>query len=90
MKRSPVQRHSLSGSLGLTVAAVLLCLLTGEIAVRLFNPTASLWRYPNYIALITLPDNEHESQMRYDPELGHEPLPRFAGRIRSLAVAGCR
>ena len=87
MKRSPVQRHSLLGSLGLTVAAVLLCLLTGEIAGRLFSPTASLWRYPNYIALVILPDNEHESQMRYDPELGHEPLPRFAGLLKGQRIS---
>ena len=94
MKRLFVQRQSLSANLGLAVAAVLLCLLAGEIAGRILSPTASLWRYPNYIVEFAAPDHEFEAQMRYDPELGHVPVPGFSGLLKnqrlSFAAEGLR
>lgn len=48
----------------------------GEIGIRVVHPSASLWRYPNYIALFTRPDPDQPMEvLRYDPVLGWEPRP---------------
>ncbi len=87
MKRLFVQRQSLIANLGLSVASVVLCLLAGEIAGRILSRGASLWRYPNYITQFAAPDHEYQAQMRYDAELGHEPVPGFSGLLKNLHLS---
>lgn len=80
-------RPALSGGFALAAVTVLLCLLLGEIATRLGDPEASLWRYPNYIRLATEADAEAPSQLRYDSELGYEPRPGVSGTLRGETLS---
>ena len=89
------QRTALVGGLILSFVTVVFCLLIGELGVRLFDPAASLWRYPNLATL----DRKHNAiimsaQMRYDEVLGHQPLEgvsgMFLGRPISFSADGLR
>ena len=61
---------------GLVVASIVICLLAGEIGLRLTHDNVSLWRWPNFIAEATKPDPAALPEaVRYDPELGWEPRP---------------
>jgi lysophospholipase L1-like esterase len=75
------------GDITLTAVTVLLCLLVGEFAGRLLSPEASLWRYPNYIVQASARDPDHQSQMRFDPALGHEPVPGFKGELKGKPIS---
>jgi hypothetical protein len=90
-----IQRTALVGGLTLSFVAVVLCLLVGELGVRLFEPAASLWRYPNLATL----DRKYNHiimspHMRYDELLGHQPLEgvagMFMGRPISFSADGLR
>jgi len=93
---SPARQSTvLVGGLILSFVTVVLCLLVGELGVRLFDPAASLWRYPNLATL----DRKHNAilmsgQMRYDELLGHQPLEgvagTFLGRPISFSADGLR
>jgi lysophospholipase L1-like esterase len=88
MKRLFKQRRSQSGGWWtLTIVTVLLCLLAGEFAGRLLSPEASLWRYPNYIVQVSARDPDHQSQMRFDAALGHEPVPGFKGELKGKPIS---
>ena len=58
------------------MASIVICLLAGEIGLRLTHDNVSLWRWPNFIAEATKPDPAALPEaVRYDPELGWEPRP---------------
>ena len=58
------------------MASIVICLLAGEIGLRLTHDNVSLWRWPNFIAEATKPDPAAMPEaVRYDPELGWEPRP---------------
>src|SRR5205085_7132016 len=93
---SPARQGTvLVGGLILSFVAVVLCLLVGELGLRLFEPAASLWRYPN---LATLDRKWNHiimsAQMRYDDVLGHQPREgaagTFMGRPISFSADGLR
>ena len=69
----------LLGSFVLVTGAVVCSLLFGELAIRIFHPSASLWHYPNFIKAIVKPDPNHAVLMRYDQVLGYEPRPNSSG-----------
>lgn len=75
-------RPSLRGGLALSFTTVVICLLLAEIADRLRDPDASLWRYPNYIETWAAArhDPEERHTIRYDSELGFEPIPDSLGK----------
>ena len=83
------QRMALVGGSILSFATVVLCLLVGELAVRLFDPSASLWRYPN----LAMQDRKANTdivmanQMRYDELLGHQPQENFAGTFLGRPIS---
>src|SRR5258705_4928148 len=90
-----IQRTALVGGLTLSFVAVVLCLVAGELGVRLLKPAASLWRYPNLATL----DRKYNHiimspHMRYDELLGHQPLEgvagMFMGRPISFSADGLR
>src|ERR1700722_19359615 len=84
-RRRPVMQRrlmSLSGNLILVCASVSLCLLLGEVGIRLVHPSVSLFRYPNFIAAATQPDPRGGSEtLRYDSRLGYEPIPGSSGQL---------
>ena len=74
--RSP----SLWGGLVVAVATVVLCLLAGEVASRRWDPAASLWHWPNYLA--EAPDPAPSArQFAYDPTLGWAPVAGSSGTM---------
>jgi hypothetical protein len=75
----PKTKHSLAGNFTLVAATIIGCLILGEVAIRVFHPSASLWHWPNYIKAVTTPDPIHEVLMRYDRVLGYEPRPNSSG-----------
>jgi hypothetical protein len=81
------KRPSLRSGLALAAATVVVCLLLGEIATRLGDPEASLWRYPNYIWLATEVDAEAPLQLRYDSGLGYEPRPGVSGTLKGETLS---
>ena len=83
---SPGRSPSLGEGLALTFVSVALCLLLGEAALRVRDPAASLWAYPNYIHQATLPDSG-EPQLRYHGELGWEPIPGLSGRLLDRPIS---
>ncbi len=75
------------GGLALSFATVLFCLLIGEVALRLFDPSASLWRYPN-LATVSPEHNPVESaHMRHDEVLGYEPQGSATGTLGGQPVS---
>lgn len=75
-----VRTTSVPLAIGLVVGSLLLTWLLGEIGIRIFHPSASLWSYPNYIDLATRPDPDQPPEiLRYDPVLGWEPVPGSSG-----------
>jgi hypothetical protein len=66
--------------MALSMATIVLCLLVAEATTRLFDPSASLWRYPNYIHEGT-PHSVKDPQLVYDPRLGWEPIPGLSGTL---------
>ena len=83
---SPRRPPSLGGGLALSVASVVLCLLLGEAALRIRDPRASLWAYPNYIRE-AWPADPGDPQLRYDRELGWEPIPGFSGLLLGQPIS---
>src|SRR5215471_16962941 len=81
------QRMALIGGLTLSFVTVVLCLLIGELGVRLFQPSASLWRYPNLLDREALADIVMLNQMRYDSLLGHQPQEGSAGTFRGRPIS---
>jgi hypothetical protein len=64
----------------LVAGGLIVACLAGEIAIRLVHPSASLWRFPNYIELADRPDpNEPTDLLRYDSVLGWAPEPGSSG-----------
>ena len=84
---SPQRRPSLWGGLALIFGSVVFCLLMGEIIGRILSPTASLWRYPNYIRQVTEVDPTSLTLLRYDPELGYEPKPGASGILMGRPIS---
>jgi lysophospholipase L1-like esterase len=80
-------RPSLLSGLALSLAAILFCFWMGEIAIRIFHPSASLWHYPNFITVATKPNPDHALLMRYDGVLGYEPRPNAAGMAADQPVS---
>lgn len=86
---TPRSRPSLGGGLVLALATIVLCLLAGEIVDRLRDPAASLWRYPNYIDVWAKAwiDPEERGVLRYDSELGYEPVPGASGTVHGQPIS---
>ncbi len=81
MSVPPSRRSSsLAGGFALSFVTVVLCLLVGEVVTRLTDPSASLWRYPNYIHELTRRP-VLERQLVYDSQLGWEPMPGVSGTL---------
>lgn len=60
----------------------------GEAALRLVHPSASLWRYPNYIALAARPDPNQPAQLlQYSSTLGFEPRPLASGILMHQPIS---
>ena len=74
-------------ALALSSAAILFCLVVGEIAARLLLPSASLWRYPNLTTLRAQYNPVVSPHIRYDGELGHEPVPSSEGWLFGAPVS---
>lgn len=56
--------------------------------MRLFHPSASLWHYPNYIALAARPDPDQPAQLlRYSSTLGFEPRPLASGILMHQPIS---
>ena len=88
MKRIFAQRRpSRTINLWLVAGGLLLALAAAEFAGRLLSPHASIHAWPNYFAAIAEADPEHEAQMRYDAELGHEPVPGFTGLLQGKPIS---
>lgn len=83
---SPGRPPSLWEGLALTCVSVALCLLLGEAALRIRDPAASLWAYPNYILQAT-PTDPGEPQLRYHSELGWEPIPGHSGQLLERPIS---
>ncbi|MDI1285054.1 MAG: GDSL-type esterase/lipase family protein [Reyranella sp.] len=84
------RRPSLGGGLILAVATVVVVLLAAEIVDRLRDPSASLWRYPNYIDVwqkAWAVDPEERGVLRYDSELGYEPVPGASGTVNGRPIS---
>ncbi|SEP17087.1 GDSL-like Lipase/Acylhydrolase family [Rhodospirillales bacterium URHD0017] len=74
--------------LGLSAVAVLFCLLAGEVAIRIFHPSASLWHYPNFIALNAAPrPDQARGLLRYDSDLGYAPIPGASGVLMHQPIS---
>jgi len=82
-------KPSLRGGLLLSFATVFACLLLGEVLDRLRDPDASLWRYPNYIETWAAGwiDPEEKGVLRYDSELGYEPIPGASGTVNHKPIS---
>jgi len=80
MREASRRPPSLAGGLVLSCVTVVVCLLIGEVVARIVDPSASLWRYPNYIHEMTK-RVVWEHQIAYDPELGWEPIPGASGTL---------
>jgi GDSL-like lipase/acylhydrolase family protein len=80
MNQASRRPSSLAGGLILSGVTVAVCLLIGEIVARTIDPSASLWRYPNYIHEMTK-RVVWEHQIAYDPDLGWEPIPGASGTL---------
>ncbi|SKA16122.1 GDSL-like Lipase/Acylhydrolase family protein [Enhydrobacter aerosaccus] len=79
-RRSSRHSPSLAGGLAVSFVTVVLCLLVGEVLTRVFDPEASLWRYPNYIHELTYRP-VLQRQLAYDSELGWQPIPGVSGTL---------
>lgn len=75
------------GGLALSFATVLFCLLIGEVALRLFDPSASLWRYPNLATVSPEHDPVESAHMRHDEVLGYEPQGSATGTLGGQPVS---
>ena len=81
MKASPPRPPpSRWGGLVLSFGTVVLCLVLAEGVLRIRSPTGSLWRFPNYVSDVGPPD-AGDAQLRYDSELGWEPIPGYSGLL---------
>ena len=78
--RAPGLSPSRWGGLVLAAATVLLFLLMGEVASRLWEADASLWHWPNYLAEAPEPAPEAK-QFAYDPTLGWTPVAGSSGKM---------
>lgn len=90
MATAPRRRPPLGGGLVLAVASVVLVLLAAEIVDRLRDPSASLWRYPNYVDVwqkAWAVDPEERGVLRYDSELGYEPVPGASGTVNGQPIS---
>ncbi|MBS0517569.1 MAG: hypothetical protein JSR90_02695 [Proteobacteria bacterium] len=88
MKPLPPSRPSprLAGGFVLSFVTVVFCLLVGEVLARIFDSTASLWRYPNYIhEVVRRPVLKR--QLAYDSRLGWEPIPSVSGTLMGKAFS---
>ncbi|MEI7873940.1 MAG: GDSL-type esterase/lipase family protein [Alphaproteobacteria bacterium] len=87
---APRRRPSLGGGLVLALATVVLVLLAAEVVDRLRDSSASLWRYPNYIDVWQKAwafDPEERGVLRYDSELGYEPVPGASGTVNGQPIS---
>jgi hypothetical protein len=81
-------RTSAVAAAALVVASLVVTFLGGEVAIRIVHPSASLWRYPNYIALATRADpDQPDDLLRYDAELGWEPRPEASDTLMHQTVS---
>jgi GDSL-like lipase/acylhydrolase family protein len=81
-------RTSLLAAAALVAMSFVVTLLLGEIAIRIVHPSASLWRFPNYIEQVTRPDPGQPAELlRYDSELGWEPRPGASGILMHQPVS---
>ena len=81
-------RTSLLAAAALVAASFVVTLLLGEIAIRPLHPSASLWRFPNYIEQVTRPDPHQPAELlRYDSVLGWEPQPGASGILMHQPVS---
>ncbi len=80
MKARRSRPPSLAGGLALSFVTIVVCLLVGEAVIRLVDPSASLWRYPNYIRE-TARHPVQERQLTYDSTLGWSPIPGVSGTL---------
>ena len=72
----------------LVAGSVFIAFLLGEVGIRIVHPSASLWRYPNYIALATRPDPDQPTEvLRYDPLLGWAPQPGASGILMHQPIS---
>ena len=86
-RRTHRPRTGPAAALALSLAAILFCLVAGEIAVRLLLPSASLWRYPNLATLRVQFNPVMLPHMKYDSLLGHEPVPGSEGSVFGAPVS---
>ncbi len=77
---APRRTPSLWSGIVLGVATVVVCLLAGEIASRLWDPAASLWHWPNSLAEAPEPA-PGAAQFAYDPTLGWAPVAGTSGTM---------
>ena len=90
MATEPRRRPPLGGGLVLAVATVVVVLLAAEIVDRLRDPSASLWRYPNHVEVwqkAWAVDPEERGVLRYDSELGYEPVPGASGTVNGQPIS---
>ncbi len=87
LDRSSIPTPSLLGGLLLSAFVALACLALGEVGIRIFHPSASLWHYPNFIEVSTRLAPGHDSLMQYDSVLGYEPKPNASGMDEGVFVS---
>ncbi|SEN82284.1 GDSL-like Lipase/Acylhydrolase family [Rhodospirillales bacterium URHD0017] len=78
--RASGRPRSLWLGLALSAATIVLCLLAGEVVTRVWDPGASLWRWPSYAAEASRP-SPWEARFAYDPTLGWTAIPGSSGTL---------
>jgi hypothetical protein len=84
--RASGRAPSLIGGMALAAATVVICLLAGEAISRLWDPGASLWRWPFHLAEASEPA-PGTTQFAYDPTLGWAPIAGSSGTMLGKSLS---